>query len=134
MYKEEKANVVIFNDSRVPVFFNIFCISCDTEQENYRTKYDSCNHLRAYLSYEAFPNSHAGPRNRVEWFGTFLRFSKSDKFLPIRYSLRSSIQENRQNWPRARQSFHFQKFTGTFKINILENLQKPSLFTGGLNF
>ena len=59
--------------------------------------------------------------SRVERFSAFLRFMKRDTFLLIRYIFRSSIPENRQIRPRvrvshARQSFQFQKITGTLKI------------------
>ena len=41
----------------------------------------------------------------------------------------SSKTKKRQFWPRARQRFHFQKITGTLKINIfIENLQKASCY------
>ena len=44
----------------------------------------------------------------------------------IGFIFMSSIQKNRRILPRARQSFHFQKITGTLKMMFLkENLQKP---------
>ena len=69
------------------------------------------------------------PLHRVEWFSTFLLCSKSNTFLPIRYMFRSSIPKNRQNLPRARKSFHFQKIAGTLKIYIFfENLLTSSIY------
>ena len=61
--------------------------------------------------------------NRVEWFSTFLQFSKSYTFLLIRFIFMRSIPKNLQISPsarasRARQSFPFQKIAGTLKMNI----------------
>ena len=53
--------------------------------------------------------------------------------LPIRYNFRSLFFLNRQVWPRlashTRQSFHFQKITGTLKMNILMKIAKHIPFT-----
>ena len=53
--------------------------------------------------------------------------------LPIRYNFRSLFFLNRQVWPRlashTRQSFHFQKITGTLKMNILMKIAIHIPFT-----
>ena len=64
----------------------------------------------------------------------FLRFSKSYKFLPIRYIFRRSIPKNRQISASARTShalkhFHFQNITGALQIYMyFFNLQTPLLY------
>ena len=70
---------------------------------------------------------------RVEWFhwfGTFLRFSKSNKFLPIRCIFRSSIPENQiiKIGLARRKVFNKKKIPGTLKINIFFKLLKPSWY------
>ena len=47
----------------------------------------------------------------------FFWFLKTYTFLLISYIFRNSITKNRQ-YRHSRQSFHFQKITGTLKINI----------------
>ena len=56
--------------------------------------------------------------SRGEWYTKFLLFSTIDTLLPIKNILMSSIKKNRQISTRARttherQSFYFQKITGT---------------------
>ena len=71
---------------------------------------------------------------RVEWFSTFFRILKctlncgSGIFLRVQFQKIGDLGHARAR--HARQSFHFQKITGTLKINIFcENLQKPSTYS-----
>ena len=64
--------------------------------------------------------------SRVEWFGTFLRFSKMDILRSIRFIFRSSnkkICKFSCKWAsQAWQSFTFQNTSGTLNVHILSFL------------
>ena len=75
-----------------------------------------------------------GRRIRVEWFSTFLQFSKTGTLLPIRYSFTSIFSSKIVKFvlsraEHARQSFHSLKIAETLKRNIfIENLQISSFY------
>ena len=60
--------------------------------------------------------------NRVEWFSTFLRFSKSCTFLLIRYIFSWSIPKNRRDF---KNEYFFFKCAESFLIQYIKE-QSPS--------
>ena len=79
---------------------------------------EQCHYICDCLAYSPYLSVFM-LRYRVEWFGTFWGFSKS---YTIRYIFRRSISKNRPISPSVQQSFHFQKISGTFNINIFFNI------------
>ena len=69
-------------------------------------------------------STHYTVYSRVEWFSLFLKFLKTGTLLSIGYICMSSIKKIKRILPRAhaQQNFHFQKITGTLKINIFLKL------------
>ena len=72
---------------------------------------------------------HSSLCSRVEWFSLFLRFSITGTLLSIGYIFMSSIPTNRRILRHVRQNFHFQKFTGTLKMNsFFKSWHEPSSY------
>ena len=53
-------------------------------------------------------------RGRVEWFSTFLWFSKSDTFLPTRYNFRNLIFKNQFSFSKNRRGLNFEQIFWCF--------------------